>query len=307
VVIGDLNGADDVLEDLLRGTGLVHRRGRWVGVRAELVQLGDVFNRGGAARAAFERLLALRPQAAQAGGRVTVLLGNHEMRVALRNEAYCTAEEYPSFATAKERREWPVRVERHMLRLFRDHRRRGPILPFEARLEAWKVLNVPGRAAFRRAVSAQGRLGKRIRRLPVAHQIGDVVFVHAGLQPQWARLGIAGLNARVRAEWLAAKTFIRSLRRSSLLADQSGPLWDRRYAHAEPGTAAQLSSALRELDARRMVVGHTATHSVRGGQLGRIHPRFRGRLVLADCPAGGLQGGLRPCSAVPCVSGGSWR
>lgn len=54
VVIGDLNGAYDVLVDILRGTKLVDQALQWSGGRAELVQLGDLFNRGAGA------VLALR-------------------------------------------------------------------------------------------------------------------------------------------------------------------------------------------------------------------------------------------------------
>src|SRR5262245_23484081 len=176
-------------------------RGRWVGGRAELVQVGDLFNRGGGARRAFELLLRLRSEAAAAGGRVTILLGNHEVMIALRNEAYCTEDEYLSFATTRERRAWPVRVRRALRRILRDHPPRGPIPPLGPRLDAWKVLHAPGRASMRRALGPRGRLGRAIRALPIAYGVAGVVFVHAGLLPAWARHGVDGLNEAARRQW----------------------------------------------------------------------------------------------------------
>jgi hypothetical protein len=110
----------------------------WVGGRAELVQLGDLFNRGGGASQATRLLLRLRREARACGGRVTVLLGNHEAMTALRHEGYCTEAEYLAFATAAERRGWPARVARATRRLARQ-RPWGVVLPIGPRLELWKV------------------------------------------------------------------------------------------------------------------------------------------------------------------------
>src|SRR6187402_717141 len=100
VAIGDLNAAYDALVDILRGTGLVDQRLSWAGGQAELVQLGDLFNRGEGAVVALRLLLRLQRQAKRVGGKVTILLGNHEVMTALGHEGYCTEGEYLSFASA---------------------------------------------------------------------------------------------------------------------------------------------------------------------------------------------------------------
>src|SRR6186713_3120242 len=168
IAIGDLNGAYDVLVDLLRGTGLVNRKLDWSGKHDELVQMGDLFNRGGGAAQALRLLLKLRRQARQVGGKVTILLGNHEVMTALRHEGYCTEEEYLSFASAAERRAWPARVRLAMRRLIRQ-RPKGVLLPIGPRLEAWKVEHAPGRAELRRALGPRAPLGRALRALPVAY------------------------------------------------------------------------------------------------------------------------------------------
>jgi hypothetical protein len=297
VVVGDLNGADDVLQEILRGTRLIDGEGRWIGGDAEFIQLGDVFNRGNGARAAFELLLALGEQAESAGGRVTMLLGNHEVMIALRNEAYCTEGEYLSFASQRERDAWPRRVARAARRLYRQHPQRGPILPLGPRLDAWKVENVPGRAALRRAMRPGARFGRALRRLPAVVQRGDTVFVHGGLVPAWARLGVDGINHALAEAWSHKVEFIKSLPPRSILRADDGPLWDRSLALGAGGpTEIALLRSLRLIDARRMVIGHTATAHMPGGMRGEVLLRFSGRLVCAD--VGLVAGPAGPCAAL---------
>ena len=282
VVIGDLNGAYDVLVDILRGTGLVNRNLSWVGGRDELVQVGDLFNRGGGAAQALRLLLKLQRQARRAGGRVTVLLGNHEVMTALRHEGYCTEEEYLSFATARERREWPARVMRAMRRLARQ-RPHGVVLPIEPRLEAWKIEHVPGRAALRRALGPRGSLGRALRALPITYRCGDALFVHAGLLPVWAELGLDALEARARQDWAAAaRNRLWELPKASLFRSASSPLWDRSLLRGGAQARSSLKRTLSLLGAKRMIVGHTQTASLPRGVEGRILVVQGARLIGVD-------------------------
>ncbi len=286
VVIGDLNGADNALREILRGTRLIDARGDWSGGRAELVQMGDLFNRGGGARRAVALLRKLKRQAQRRGGKVTVLLGNHEAMMALRHEAYCTEEEYLSFATASDRRAWPGRTPRAMRRCLREHGPRGPILPLEPRLEAWKIAHVPGQTELRRAFSSRGALGKWVRSLPLVYCTAGCVFVHGGLLPAWAKLGVAGVSARAREEWRAAGEFIRKLPKHSLFRAQSSPLWERSLARGGRATRRQLETSLQLCGAERMIIGHTRTEDAPGGALGKVLLRHAGRLVLVDTGIG---------------------
>lgn len=282
MVVGDLNGADDALREILRGTRLLDARDRWIGGNAELVQVGDLFNRGGGAREALKLLQALKRPAREAGGRVTVLLGNHEVMTALGNEAYCTEAEYLSFASAAERRAWPKRVERAARRLYRAASPTGHVLPFEPRLEAWKALHAPGRAELRRSVGPRSPLGKVLRSLPVAYESHQVVYVHAGLTPHWAALGVDGLNDAAQAAWAERPRRYVRLPKWGLFRSNDGPLWDRSLAVPGRQAASRLAQSLRSLGARRLVIGHTQTKGVRGGEEGHILTLHQSRLVLVD-------------------------
>lgn len=281
VAVGDLNAADDVLIDILRGTRLIDQRLRWCGGAAELVQVGDLFNRGGGAARALRLLLRLQREARAAGGKVTVLLGNHEAMTALHHHGYCTEDEYLSFATAAERRRWPAQVNRALRRLARQ-RSRGIVLPLEPRLEAWKIEHVPGRAALTRALGPRGALGRALRRLPIAYTSRGALFVHAGLLPEWAELGIEGLNALAREEWQAGRRGLWTLPKSGLFRNSRSPLWDRSLVRGAAGTRRELNRSLALMGAQRMIVGHTQTGSLRGGSEGHVQVLSQGKLVAID-------------------------
>jgi hypothetical protein len=299
VAIGDLNGAYDVLLEILRGTGLVNKKLDWSGKRAELVQMGDLFNRGGGAAQALRLLLKLQRQARKAGGKVTILLGNHEVMTALGHEGYCTEDEYLTFASAAERRAWPARVHRAMWRLIRQ-RPRGILLPIEPRLEAWKIEHVPGRRELRRALGPRQPLGRALRALPVAYVTCQTLFVHAGLAPAWARTGVEGLNRQARDCWAAARKNLWSLPKKSMFRSVSGPLWNRSLVRGGAQARRELREALALMGAERMVVGHTQTASLPRGREGRILVTAAGRMIAVDV---GLSSKQRSASAALIIEG----
>jgi hypothetical protein len=307
VVVGDLNGADDALREILSGTRLIDDRDGWIGGSAELVQVGDLFNRGGGARAALKLLQALKPKARRAGGRVTVLLGNHEVMTALGNEAYCTEEEYLSFATAAERRGWPKRVERAARRIYRSKSKTGVVLPFGPRFATWKALNAPGRAELRRALGPHSTLGRVLRSLPVAYHSQHTVYVHAGLLPEWAELGIEGLNQAAAEVWASRPRRYFKLAKNSLFRDNGGPLWDRSLVEGGRAAATRLTRSLQLLGARRMVVGHTQTKAVKGGEEGRVLTLHGARLVVVDVGLGQGPNAPRAALVIEGATGTEWR
>lgn len=305
VAIGDLNAAFDALVEILRGTKLVNRQLDWTGGRTELVQMGDLFNRGSGAVQALKLLLRLRRQARASGGRVTVLLGNHEAMTALRHEGYCTEGEYLAFATAAERRAWPARVHRALRRLARQ-RPHGVVLPIEPRLEAWKIEHVPGRTALRRALGPKSTLGRALRALPVAHLSQGSLFVHAGLLPTWAKHGLAGLDQMAQREWAEGGRGLWTLPKKGLFRSGSGPLWDRSLVRGGADARRALTQSLALVGAERMIVGHTQTASLAGGREGRIHVQARGRLISVDVGLASGPGAPRAALIIDGPTGYEW-
>jgi hypothetical protein len=82
--IGDVHGDRDRLVTLLSGAGIVARvegapgEVRWKAGKAIVVFTGDMIDKGPKPVETLSLLRSLRGEAAQAGGRVVVLMGNHE-------------------------------------------------------------------------------------------------------------------------------------------------------------------------------------------------------------------------------------
>jgi len=77
-VVGDIHGQFDKLVGLLRQAGLISADLHWSGRRAVLWFMGDFFDRGPDGVGAVDLAIRLQHEAAQAGGRVNSLVGNHE-------------------------------------------------------------------------------------------------------------------------------------------------------------------------------------------------------------------------------------
>ncbi len=90
VAIGDLHGDLERSLAVLRLAGLVDEQARWSGGEAVLVQTGDLLDRGDQGRETLDLLLRLQVEARAAGGRVEVLLGNHEAMNMLGDWRYVT-------------------------------------------------------------------------------------------------------------------------------------------------------------------------------------------------------------------------
>ncbi|GAB3393753.1 metallophosphoesterase family protein [Amycolatopsis echigonensis] len=78
-VVGDVHGHRDALVDALRAEGLVDSDGNWAGAEDRLWFLGDFTDRGPDGVGVIDLVRGLQAQAAEAGGSVQMLLGNHEI------------------------------------------------------------------------------------------------------------------------------------------------------------------------------------------------------------------------------------
>lgn len=277
VAVGDLQGNREGLDAILLAAGLVNESGRWAGGAAHLVQMGDIFGRAADPKACCDRLRALGRQARLAGGRVHVLLGNHEAEVVHRYEFECDPREYLVFATRKSLRNWQRRRQAAAKSFWSLDEESS--LPLGNLVKAWELLNPLGREEFREALSLSGEYGRWLSGLPACLKIGPLVFSHAGVLPPWTSGGLDGVNARVRKD-MSAGDYFPALPGDNVLIDPDGPLWTRKLAWGGRGVRKALHEALSHLGASAQVIGHTPTRN------SRIAARYGRRVVRVDTGIG---------------------
>ena len=208
VAVGDIHGDVSAFASILNRAGLVDAERRWTGGRAILVQTGDYVDRGPDIRAVLDLLMSLEDQARAAGGRVHVIMGNHEAMNAMGDLRYVSPEAFASFADTKseQRREsaWKAYVRlaekrRRALERASETMEVPPIFQPTSR-EAWMKAHPPGYLEYRDAFGPDGRYGRWIRRRPVAVRVGDTIFLHGGLDPDIDYRALDHATERARTE-----------------------------------------------------------------------------------------------------------
>lgn len=101
------------------------------------------------------------------------------------------------------------------------------------------------------ALGAGGPWAKRLAQHNVIAIVGDTVFSHAGVLPDWVtHVDDTNLSSRC---WLDGQATTPA---AALTSDDS-PVWNRDYGIPDKTDCAQLDGVLAKLGAKRMVVGHT--------------------------------------------------
>ena len=103
VAVGDLHGDFTTARSILVNAGVMDEAGEWAGGNATLVQLGDCVDRGIDGHGIIDMLLRLRDSALDRGGRVHLLVGNHELMNVKRELDFVDPREAAAHGTAEER------------------------------------------------------------------------------------------------------------------------------------------------------------------------------------------------------------
>lgn len=317
VAIGDVHGSYGKLLSLLRGTGLTTQQLAWQGGEAHLVFCGDLIDRGPEGRAVLDLARRLQTEAKAAGGRVHVLLGNHEIMNMTADLRYVPPEGFQAFLNderdADRQAAWAA-----LTRSGRDSVRR----------QAFDQTYPPGFFGRMRALGPDGEYGRWLLEQPTVVKINDILFVHGGLTDLVALLGLEAINTIVRDDiesyWAAARVLageiagpptysaieaaaqqLAEARRDSsqrqaarrllelhdsLAFQPEGPHWYRGNSlDNERFGRGPLDRVLTSLDARALVVAHTPTGS------GKITSRFDAQLLRSDV---GMAYGREPSALV---------
>ncbi|KAJ3377568.1 hypothetical protein HDU84_008516, partial [Entophlyctis sp. JEL0112] len=252
VAVGDFHGDLSQTTKVLQMAQVLDEKSSWINdANTVFVQTGDIVDRGPDTIALFEllRRVAIEASASDRSQRqVFTMAGNHEVMNLGGDWRYVTREDIESFGGRDERR------------------------------KAW---------------SADGWIGKLIMQEwggNLTVEIDGTVFVHGGtgITPEWARLGVDGINKRASAA-MEKKNW------HDPIFGAAGPLWYRGYAQdSERSVCSSLEKALDLLNAKRMVIGHTPQLETR-----KILSRCDGRVFVIDVGISRAYGGA--CAALEIV------
>jgi hypothetical protein len=313
VAVGDLHGSYEKALKLFQGAGLIDADYKWIGGQQHLVTAGDLLDRGVGDRPLMDLMMRLQKEAEAAGGRVHVLLGNHESMNLLRDWRYVNPRSFVAWADdetdADRKRAWRDFVN---TRAGSDSKSKA-IADFQTEFP-------PGFFARQRSLEKDGEYGKWLLTLPAVVKINGVIYVHGGLTVETAALGLDELNRSVLQDLdrhLAAREvlvkdglvtpimdYAQILRVAKTGLKQppgrvppqlfkaaqeiietaqgpylstAGPLWYRGAAFEDERIEREmLDRSLELLGARAMVVAHSPTTNK------RITSRFHGKLFKVD-------------------------
>lgn len=277
VAVGDVHGDLKALLKILYKKNLIDRNGHWVAGDAHLVMIGDLIDGGKDSRAVLDFLMALEREVDYWGGKLHVLLGNHELRLLFGDVDSLSDENLKSLAP----NHYPNH-EKMKTRVLKDF------------------------------YHADGKYAQWLRLKNLIIVINNVVFVHAGLNPDWfknkKRETIIGqINSTAR--YLIAQREYQSITDSALywtvglrwnqkyrkfsFAGDLGPTWDRGFGTREyrgkglneiPSIKRSVNVddfdlMMEQLGYEKMVVGH---HPVRSGRIYLEHPYWGEKVTVID-------------------------
>jgi len=257
----------------------------------------------------MDLLMRLEDEALTAGGRVHVLIGNHEVMNLIGDLRYVSEQEYAAFAAE----ESPQQRERWFKAYLRN--RAGDDETIEEHRRAFDEKSPPGFFAHRNAFASEGRYGRWLLSKSIIIVIDGTAFVHGGISTLVGEIGLQGVNETLhdkvavyvsQVETLveagillptdryrdhpalldgvtaapdvdaAIVAAVKYLNESEVYAEH-GPFWYRgNVACSELIEADRLQTSLQAIGARRVVIGHTPTPGR------RVLERLGGRVFEVD-------------------------
>jgi len=201
VVIADVHGDFDDFVAILQHTGLIDKKNHWTGGKATFVQVGDLLDRGPKPREVMDLMMALEKEAAQAGGRVISLLGNHEMMNMMGDLRYVTPSNYASFADSNSENRQKAAYDEYVKWRGSHTSLLGELpQPMELTEAEWMARHPAGFIEQREAFGPKGEYGEWLRGHAALAQIGGIIFLHGGIHPDLAKTKLDAMNNQIHDE-----------------------------------------------------------------------------------------------------------
>jgi hypothetical protein len=273
IAVGDLHGDYENFVLILQNpkVGLVDESLHWTGGKTHFVQTGDILDRGDRAKEIIDLLRRLEKEAEAAGGKVHVLLGNHEEAnvtgISLGYPDYVSPQQFVSFLPKSFRK---AREKQFVSRLPAEERAQVKALGEDldknpALFSFWagvlrEIRNGNEKLAALAYIDNFNRTYRKwILGKNCVIRINDVVFAHGGISLEYSTWKLKDLNDLYRRElWAyafnpASPTLGGEPFAPKLVYNPQSPLW---YRQDDVASQAEIDQILANLGAGRMVVGH---------------------------------------------------
>ena len=249
IAISDIEGNFGGLYSFLLANKVIDKRCNWIFGKGHLVLNGDFVDRGKQVTQVLWLIYKLDQQALESGGKVHYILGNHEIMMLQGNVSYAN---------------------------FKN-------------IEAAKQISMLARwdDAMRFVYSKHSALGKWLRTKNIIERVGEIIFVHAGLNIDYVRnqISVGELNKIARQHYgIASAEHYDDPNEQLVLSSITGPYWDRSLAmdfkhralywfngvDVNETTNASLDSILHYYEASRIVVGHSVVSDIQKDYSGKV-------------------------------------
>ncbi len=259
-----------------------------------MVQIGDILDRGPDARKIFDLLMDLEKEAELAGGKVHVLLGNHEEMnitgISFRYPDYVTIDQFISFLPEGYRRRKEKELEKRIL----DAQSRGNSPPPSRMvIEFWDNLRKDPRGQRQYLSNFRRTYGTWLLQKNAVIKINNIIFVHGGISEEFSKWKIEDINDKLRRELSDLSRSdethqLPTISRPQLVYREDGPLWYRELAFVpEEDIQEEVERILENLKAEHMVIAHTPRVAATREQM----RRFDGKVWVIDTGISRVYGG----------------
>ena len=296
VAVGDLHGDYNALLDIVAAAGVSDDQGHWTGGETVFVQLGDFTDRGPESLKIIRYLQGLELAAPMGGGKIVVLVGNHEAMNVTGDLRYVHPGEYAAFATRNSAKLRDRVFDENWKAVLAQYRQTDPKISLEGARRRWVHETPLGMLEHRQVWKPSGEIGRWISARPAIVKIDDTLFAHGGISVEFAAQRIEDINADISTKLASGDTSP-----NSILTDDLGPLWYRgnifrdpvktsvageALALVRPSIEEELNRVLAAYEARRLVIAHTPSPA-------GIVASHEGSLVRIDTGISAYYGGVR--------------
>ena len=186
LAVGDLHGDYENAIKTMKMAGVVDAKGNWIAGESTFVQTGDVVDRGDDTIALYKMMMKLRTQAAQAGGRVVPLLGNHEVLNMAEVYNWVTPGDIKSFGGEENRKKaWEAQgwIGKYLRELGIAANVNGTVFFHGGASPKWAIKNVDGLNL--ESTKSLGLTPLQIQTAPIFGDDGPIWYRGFAQDPEW--------------------------------------------------------------------------------------------------------------------------